>query len=175
MGRIMSLRRFRRLAGRYGAELERWPPGDRQAARILADTSLEAHQVLQDEEPLDLLLHDAFASRDALDWVDGEEAAAMARLQEVVGARIADEAGNDRAKPDNKRYPPDFETVSGSGGVLAGAAGPQAALPRLLGMVLGGCLIIAAGFWVGSSQTQHVIHPDLLGEMQALPLGAMVG
>ena len=52
----MKLARFQRLAEAYGAEIERWPSSERDAARALLDESTEAKRFLDDARTLDAWL-----------------------------------------------------------------------------------------------------------------------
>ncbi|WP_448192414.1 hypothetical protein [Azospirillum sp. sgz301742] len=52
----MNIERFRHLAEAYGAEIERWPAADQDAARALSERSGEARRVLAQGRILDAWL-----------------------------------------------------------------------------------------------------------------------
>ena len=52
----MTRERFEHLADAYGGDLRRWPQSEREAARALAATDLQAAALLRDADGLDALL-----------------------------------------------------------------------------------------------------------------------
>lgn len=52
----MTRERFEHLADAYGGDLRRWPQSEREAARALAATDIQAAALLRDADGLDALL-----------------------------------------------------------------------------------------------------------------------
>jgi hypothetical protein len=86
---MLSISRFRALAGAYGADLRRWPHEARSAAQALVEASAEARAILAAERKLDEAIAAASADEEAALWRPGEQDAALGRLRMKVGARIA--------------------------------------------------------------------------------------
>lgn len=124
---MMTLKRFRALARSYGAELQRWPPEERGAARELLDSSEEARALLEQERSLDEIIGAAAAS---------EQDAALARLRSAVAARIA--SSEAQAKP-----------AGWLGWLFGSASGVAPVRMRRLGLATSAAFAVIAGLLVG--------------------------
>lgn len=156
---MLTLRRFRAMAGSYGADLWRWPEAVRANARALLADEPEARAILEEARTLDEAIEAASAREDATTWQPGEAAAALARLRSGVDARIA------AATPSRRR----------SGWALA-AAGPWGHALHLgwVGLATGGGFAIMAGLLIGALYGS-VPEPDaVLMMLQPAPIHALV-
>jgi hypothetical protein len=107
---------------------------------------------------------DALAAQDERLWAPGDQDAALTRLRAGVHGRIV-------ARRNAVRRPEDKGTLAGWSPALVGGAG--AALTSHVGTVSAGLLAVAAGFWVGWLQVAQSSPADLLGFLQAGPLGPL--
>ncbi|HEV2441744.1 MAG TPA: hypothetical protein VGT07_04415 [Steroidobacteraceae bacterium] len=85
---MMTLRRFRILAARYGAELQRWPERLRPQGQELLQASTEARAIIAQARDLDEAIAAAGAARDAGIWGGVDADSALQRLRANVTARI---------------------------------------------------------------------------------------
>lgn len=85
---MMTLRRFRTLAGSYGADLQRWPEPLRRQARALLETSAQAQALMAQARELDQTIAAAGAARDARIWDGSRADAALHRLRADVSNRV---------------------------------------------------------------------------------------
>lgn len=85
---MMTLRRFRILAARHGAELQRWPERLRPQGRELLQASTEARAIIAQARELDEAIAAAGAARDAGIWRGVDADSALQRLRANVTARI---------------------------------------------------------------------------------------
>jgi hypothetical protein len=129
---MMTLRRFRALTQSYGAELQRWPQEERDAARELLESSGEAQALLAQERSLDAAIS-AASSR----GVQPQEAA-LARLRSGVAARIV--AEDIRAQQRGGFF----------GWLLGGGRELDSLRRRRLGLATSGALAIVAGLLIGA-------------------------
>lgn len=86
---MMTLRRFRALADSYGADLQRWPETERDAARALLRRSPAAESALAAAQRLDAAIAAASSQEHAATWQPGEADAALARLRSGVASGIS--------------------------------------------------------------------------------------
>jgi hypothetical protein len=93
----MTLRRFRILADRYGAELQRWPERLRPQAQALLQASTEARAIIARARELDEAIAAAGAARDAGIWRGGGADSALQRLRTNVTTRLGAMAVKDAA------------------------------------------------------------------------------
>lgn len=153
---MMTLRRFRRLADSYGADLQRWPEGLRRQALALLDASAEAQAVILRARELDEAIAAAGAARDARVWSGGSADAALRRLHEKVSART--------------RRP-----ASGGAAALGGISSHAASRyrPQRLGWVgfaTAAGLAVLAGLALGIFYSPSAPPQDLTALLQPAPL-----
>jgi hypothetical protein len=86
---MLTLGRFKALAGSYGADLRRWPEALRGEAQALVNVSAEARACLDAARALDEAIEAASRQEDGVLQQPGEAEAALARLRSGVAARIA--------------------------------------------------------------------------------------
>lgn len=84
---MMTLRRFRALAGSYGADLQRWPERLRGQARELLDSSAQAQAIIARARELDQAIAAAGAARDARLWGRESTDRGLHRLRVRVSER----------------------------------------------------------------------------------------
>ena len=167
---MMSLKQFKALADRYGADLDRWPDHQRTKAKALlhhdgADAG-PALRILARERPLDTAILAAFVADEAESWQDGEQAAALERLRAGVDRRIAQSV---RIAPRSARYRSFVQNASRSHTELSVATGL-----RWIGLSAGSGLAVASGFWFGLIQSATAATPvDLFGALQIAPLSGL--
>jgi hypothetical protein len=113
----MTAERFRELLAAYGADVERWPEGERAAARLLrADDPPALRQALADEAGLD-------------DWLDQHVSPAPdpALARRILAAAIAPALPRRSSRRHAPRWlanawgPGAGLTITGLAGALAGA------------------------------------------------------
>jgi hypothetical protein len=85
---MMTLKRFRKLADSYGADLRRWPERLRPEARRLLESSAQARQIIGGAGELDDALIAAAAARSDSVWSGDDPEDALLRLRNGVAARI---------------------------------------------------------------------------------------
>jgi len=85
---MMTLKRFRRLADSYGADLRRWPERLRPEARRLLESSAQAQEIIARAEELDDAIIAAAAARSDSVWSGDGPEGALVRLRDGVAARI---------------------------------------------------------------------------------------
>ena len=153
---MMTLRRFRKLADTYGADLQRWPERQRAQALALVGVSEEAQAIITRARELDDAIAAAAAARDARVW-DGEGAdAPLQRLHENVASRIRQ---------------PSPVRVAG----LIGPHSPAASRYRpqrvgWVGLATAAGLAVAAGLTLGIYYSPSAPPEDLTALLQPAPL-----
>lgn len=138
---MMTLKRFRALARSYGAQLQRWPQEERDAARELLAGSEEARALLEQERALDGVIAAAAARQDVACLPGGAQDRALTRLRSGVAARISTEA-------EPKGWPRSFSVRM-----------------RHFGLAATGVLVILAGLLIGG---MYGPSPSPTGALSAL-------
>jgi len=142
---MLTLRRFRRMAEIYGADLRRWPDKVRADAQALRTVSPQARAILGDARVLDEAIEAAGARENAMLRQPGESDTALARVRAGVAARIA----------------------------ASGARRPSWAPPWQLwwlGMAAGSGLAVAVGLLLGATVGSEPAADDLLAMLQPAPI-----
>jgi hypothetical protein len=85
----MKLERFTKLTDSYGADLERWPRAERDAAAALLDRCAQVRLLLDAAGTIDNALEQAVAVEDAENWNVGELESALVRLRRNVSHQIS--------------------------------------------------------------------------------------
>jgi hypothetical protein len=152
---LMTLGRFRALADSYGADLQRWPEDEREAAWALLRNSPEAHALLGDASALDKAFAAASAREQAMLWEPDGPDAALARLRSGVAARLTASAVPRRRWWPGWR-PAAWETWVARVGVVSVAAS--------------GALAIAAGLLIGTIYDTRPAPNNLLTMLQPAPI-----
>jgi hypothetical protein len=154
---MMTLRRFQALADSFGANVQRWPEAERDAAWALLRTSPAAQAVLAVAKRLDSAIAAASAQEQADAWPPGEADAALARLQSWVGGRIA--ASEHRRPPARRGWP------------LAGRQAWAWFSPAgVAGVAASGAIAITAGLLIGALSTTEPTPNTLLAVLQPEPI-----
>jgi hypothetical protein len=151
---MMTLKRFRRLAASYGADLRRWPERLRSQAGTFLESSMEAREIMADAKVLDEAIGAAGNARTERLW-SGESDAALLRLRNSVAARIG-----------------------AAGAPAAGAADeiPARRVPRSpgrarwIGLATAASLAILAGVVLGIVYSPSASRQDLLAVLQPEPI-----
>ena len=175
---MMSITRFRVLAGQYGADLTLWPEAERLAAMALlygldtaepgADAELAEH-ILASERPLDAAIQVAFLADAAKSWEHGEQDAALERMRADIGRRIAaaPASGSGLQAGWSRRF-------GWSAGRPGGAAAMWGSVTRLrsIGLAAGSGLVVASGLCIGLMlpMTAPRAPADLFGILQTVPI-----
>ena len=153
---MMTLRRFRKLAESYGADLHRWPKRLRAQALALLDVSSEAQALITRAGELDEAIGAASAAREARLWGGESADAALRRLHEKVSARTR------RLAPTGAAVP---------GGIKSRAASryrPQRV--GWIGFATAAGLAVLAGLALGIFYTPSAPPQDLTALLQPAPL-----
>jgi hypothetical protein len=155
---MLTLRRFRAMAGSYGADLQRWPEAERGAAQALLNASPRARELVNEELMLDEALEAASAREDAAHWPPGEQNAALARLRSGVVARIGSSIGR---RPAIGRF-----------GSLLGGGGQWAFSPYLRWAGIATCsgFAITAGLLIGATYVSSPASDTVLMMLQPVPI-----
>jgi hypothetical protein len=154
---MMTPQRFRALAASYGADLQRWPEAERDAARALVHVSPAARSMLATAQRLDAAIAAASSQEHAATLQSGEEDAALARLRSGVASGIAASA---RPRQQGARHgwtlgvlqPSDRFSPAGVGAV-----------------VVSGAIAIMAGLLIGTLYTWQPSPDGLLATLQPAP------
>ena len=153
---MMTLRRFRKLAESYGADLQRWPQRLRGQALAMLDASAEAQAIIIRARELDEAIAAAGAAHDARVWGAESADVALRRLHERVSART--------------RRP------ASEGAVLSGAFNSRSASryrPQRAGWVgfaTAAALAVLAGLALGIFYSPSAPPQDLTALLQPAPL-----
>lgn len=154
---MMTLRRFQALADSYGADLQRWPEAERDAARALLRLSPRAQSVLAAAQRLDAAIAAASSQERAATWQPGEADAALARLRSGVASRIAASA---RRKSTARHGWTSATWQLGTRFSPAGVASVAAS----------GAIAITAGLLIGTLYTVEPTPDGLLATLQPTPI-----
>jgi hypothetical protein len=148
---MMTLKRFRTLADSYGADLQRWPERLRPQARRLLESSAAAQEVMARAGELDEAIRVAGVARSESVWSGDRPEAALIRLRNGVGTRIA--AATNTAQELQGR---------------AARSGPGRA--RWVGLATAASVAILAGVVLGIVYSPTTSHQDLLAVLQPGPI-----
>lgn len=167
---MMSLKQFKALAERYGADLVHWPDRQRLEAQILLNQDGSyagmASQILARERPLDAAIVAALEADETDSWQDGEQDAALERLRAGIDRQIA------RSIPTSPRPAWHYGILYGAFRRLPGLS--LAGSLRWFGVTAGSGLMVASGFWCGSMQSSMLARPvDLFSALQIAPLSGL--
>ena len=153
---MMTLRRFRALAGSFGADLQRWPEQERDAARALLRASPEAYALREGAHVLDAAITAASMQEQVVSWRQpGEQDAAMARLRAGVAARLSVPAVH-RPRRQLAWRPATWEPWVGRAGVL--------------GLTASGVLAVVAGLLIGAMYAAEPAPDTLMSMLQPAPI-----
>ncbi|MCQ9156856.1 hypothetical protein [Acidomonas methanolica] len=165
---MLTLKRFKTLADAYGASLARWPAAVQKEARVLAETSIAARAILDEQRCVDAFIDQAleaeaqaYASQASQEDAD----AALARLRAGVAGRIGRQGWKGTRFPAIDNF--------GFGGRLQGwAMSPGGAIvAQRISLTMVGLAAMAVGWrlgWTTSSGTAL----DLFGPVLSMPLGS---
>lgn len=143
---MITLRRFRKLADSYGADLQRWPERLRRQARALLAASAEAQDIMARARELDQAIAAAGAARDARIWGGSRADAALQRLHAGVATRIRRPmTGSPRARRQPQRV-------------------------RWVGLATAAGLAVLAGLALGILYSPSAAPQDLTALLQPAPL-----
>jgi hypothetical protein len=152
---MMTLRRFRKLADSYGADLRRWPERLQAPARALLESSAEARRIMAAASELDAAITAAGNARSDSLWSGDRRAAALVRLRNSVSARIG---------------------PAGAFGAMAADGIPARAARRAprpvgwIGLASAASVAILAGVLLGIVYSPAAPHQDLLALLQPEPI-----
>ena len=154
---MMALRRFQSLAGSYGADLQRWPEAERDAARALLRHSPAARSVLAAAQRLDAAIVAASSQERAATWQPGEADAALTRLRSGVASGIAASA---RRQPTARR------------GWTSATWRPWARFSPIgvASVAASGAIAVMAGLLIGTLYTAEPPPEGLLATLQPAPI-----
>ena len=154
---MMALRRFQSLAGSYGADLQRWPEAERDAARALLRDSPAARSVLAAAQRLDAAIVAASSQERAATWQPGEADAALTRLRSGVASGIAASA---RRQPTARR------------GWTSATWRPWARFSPIgvASVAASGAIAVMAGLLIGTLYTAEPPPEGLLATLQPAPI-----
>lgn len=153
---MLTLRRFRALAGTYGTDLRRWPAVLRADAQALLQRSAQARATLAAEAPLDAAI-DLAARREAARLERGlDSVATLEQLRLGVAAQIR--RAPRRAHLEPARIPARR---------WLGAHLPEL---RQLGLATAACAAVAAGLLLGARYDIPAPSGDLLATLSFNPI-----
>lgn len=149
---MMTLRRFRMLAGSYGGDLQRWPARLRPKAAALLEMSTEARAIITQAHQLDEAIMAAGAAHRAQLWAGESPDAAQLRLRNSVYSRIAITlpAAHEARAPTRRRSP--------------------TGLVRWIGFASAASAAILVGLTLGILYSPPAPHQEFLALLQPAPL-----
>lgn len=151
----MTLKRFRKLADSYGADLRRWPERLRPGSRALLESSAEARDIIARARELDEAIVAAAGARSESLRSDDHPEAALVRLRNSVAARIGP-AATAEADP--------------AGEVSMRTARSAPGRMRWISLATAASVAIVAGVALGIVYTPAATHQDLLTLLQPAPI-----
>jgi hypothetical protein len=161
---MMTLRRFRILAGSYGAELQRWPERLRPQAQALLQTSTEARAIIAQARELDEAIAAAGAARDTGIWRGAGADSALQRLRANVTARVGARALTDAtAAPAPARVAARWTDSDSS-------FGAPSRRTRWLSLATAASIAVIVGFVIGVLYSPTTPTQELTGLLQPAPL-----
>lgn len=161
---MMTLRRFRILAGSYGAELQRWPGRLRPQAQALLQASTEARAIIAQARALDEAIAAAAAARDAGIWRGAGADSALQRLRANVTVRLGAIAVTDATAASNPARTAVRRTDSRS------SFGAPSRRTRWLSLATAASIAVIVGFLIGVLYSPTTPTQELTALLQPAPL-----
>lgn len=161
---MMTLRRFRILAGSYGAELQRWPERLRPQAQALLATSTEARVIIARARELDEAIAAAGAARDTGIWRGAGADSALQRLRANVTARVGAIAAADASEA------PIAATTAASRSDFHAPNRAPSRRTRWLSLATAASIAVIVGFVIGVVYSPTTPTQELTALLQPAPL-----
>lgn len=152
---MMTLKRFRKLADSYGADLRRWPERLRPQANALLESSAQAREIVARARELDEAITAAASARSENLWSGDRPDAALVRLRNDVATRIG---------------PAVPATAIVAGGIAGRVAHDASRRPGWIGLATAASVAIIAGVVLGILHSQTAPRQDLLVLLQPSPI-----
>jgi len=152
---MMTLKRFRKLADSYGADLRRWPERLRPEARRLVESSAQAREIIGRAGELDDAIIAAGAARSDSVWSGDGPEDALPRLRNGVAARIRSAAP---------------ATAIAAGGIPIRTARNAPRRVGWISLATAASVAILAGLVLGIRYSPAAPQQDLLALLQPAPV-----